>query len=164
MEPEKKSFDNTTIDYFKNQIQSLTQKLTIAEGKVHELEEIQKQLSTSEKNRVDLTVCIKESSDKILNDNKNITDFKEKLIEKEKNIISENQSLKEKLNTVSNNKNELESYLNKVDKIINILKSDINILQANKTNEDAMAKLLVSINELFKVTKNNKDTVRDYNK
>eukprot|EP00826_Nyctotherus_ovalis_P036036 TRINITY_DN3156_c0_g1_i4.p1 TRINITY_DN3156_c0_g1~~TRINITY_DN3156_c0_g1_i4.p1 ORF type:complete len:176 (+),score=53.22 TRINITY_DN3156_c0_g1_i4:74-601(+) len=152
-QPDQVNNDAETIEHLNRVIDSLKQKLTVSEGKVAELEETQRQLAESEKSRIDLSLCLKESGNKILIDSNIATKFKEELIAKNRELLAENQALKEKTNKQERKNATLEREVRELKKYTEILGTDIRLMRANTTNEDAMAKLLHDLNDLLKESK-----------
>jgi hypothetical protein len=158
-QPHPVNNDAETIDYLKGVVEGLKQKLVVSEGKVTEMEEVERQLSESEKSRIDLSLCLKESGNKVLAENKASTKFKDELISKNRELQVENQALKERVNDLLSKNILLEEQLKELRKHTNILDTDIRLMKANTTNEDAMAKLLHDLNELLKTNKKTSNQV-----
>jgi len=154
--------DKEMIEYLKGMVESLKQKLIVSEGKVTEMEEVHRQLTESEKSRIDLSLCLKESGNKILAENKASIKFKEELISKNRELQIENQALKERVNALTDKNTLLKAQLKELNTHTAILDSDIKLMKSNTTNEDAMAKLLNDLNNLLKQNKQTNNQVNIY--
>ena len=147
---EKDNESEETIAHLEKQIFNLKQQYEVINGKDIEISELRNQLSGAEKSRMDLSLCLKESSRRILSEAKDSEEFKADIIAKNEKLIAENNSLKGKLNKVMNEKFGLDLQLKEVKKHTLVLDSDFTIMHANLTNEDAMAKLLNDLNNLLR--------------
>jgi len=120
-----------------------------------ELKELKRKVSEFEKARIDLSLCLKESGEKILKDDKAREAFKEQLLNQNKDLIQKNQELTLKLEEAENSNLILQSDIMKIKAYIKTLESDINILRANLNNEESLTTALKKLNLIMKEVQNN---------
>ena len=147
--------DAVTMEHMSNVIHGLNEKLSVANGKLSELEEVRNKLHESEKIRIDLSLCLKESGDKVLSQSLSEETFKAEILNKNKEMLDENHALREELRKVKSEKAALEDELNKSNAKIKTMESDITVLQQNIKEEEATTAVLEKLSEIAKLTEKN---------
>ena len=107
--PVRNISDEITIDHLNTTIKNLNEKICLLEGKAAEVEELRKEIASSEKIRFDLSSCLKESGKRISVENQAEISFKMELIDKNKEIIDANQKLIQSIKESFNEINSLNS-------------------------------------------------------
>ena len=138
-----------TIEHLTNTINNLNEKLNLLESKASELDYLRKTAQDSEKARVDLSICLKENANKVLEKTKVETEFKAELIKKNKEAMNEFQSLNERFIKIEQEKSVIKSDLEKTTQYIKVLESDIVTINENIINEEAMAKAMKELNAII---------------
>ena len=126
--PVRNISDEITIDHLNTTIKNLNEKICLLEGKAAEVEELRKEIASSEKIRFDLSSCLKESGKRISVENQAEISFKMELIDKNKEIIDENQKLRQSLKESLNERNSLKSRIKEIMTKEKIMESNVNIL------------------------------------
>jgi len=124
-----------TIEHLTNTIQNLNEKLVLLEAKATEFDQQRTKLADSEKIRIDLSQCLKESSTKILQHNQTEANMKNELIGKQKVISKENQELRKQLNEITDERNSFALQLKELNTHASVIESDIKILKAKMRDQ-----------------------------
>jgi len=138
------------IKHLNTTIKNLSEKILLLQGQAAEVERLRKEVTKSEKIRLDLSSCLKESGNKIAEDVKAEIEFRKELIEKNKEIIEENQQLRMTISELVNEKNNLKARVKEIATRKNIMESNVTILMGKIKNEEVTENILHALEDDLK--------------
>jgi len=151
--------DNITVDHLTNVIQNLTEKISALETKLSELNQIRRKLNESEKIRIDLSSCLKESAEKNAQHKENEEKFKAEIIEEKERLIQEIQQLREELQKMTDDKNIFETECLKNKGKIAELDTTLKLQKIDYEDIENMRKNISELEKIIKDLQNENNTV-----